>query len=118
MAHQSNETPLDIDRIKVKRALISVYYKDGLIDLAQTLTDNGVELYSTGGTEKFLRDNGFPVKSVADMTGFPEVFDGRVKTLHPLVHGGLLYRRELQSHIDQAREHKIEDIDMLIVNLY
>ncbi|HET6513391.1 MAG TPA: bifunctional phosphoribosylaminoimidazolecarboxamide formyltransferase/IMP cyclohydrolase [Candidatus Kapabacteria bacterium] len=118
MAHSSTETPRQIDRIKIKRALLSVFYKDGLEDLAKSLTANGVELYSTGGTEKFLRDKGFAVRSVSEMTGFPEVFDGRVKTLHPLVHGGLLYRRELESHEKQAREHGVEDIDMLVVNLY
>jgi phosphoribosylaminoimidazolecarboxamide formyltransferase / IMP cyclohydrolase len=119
MSHAaSNEQPIHIDRIKIKRALLSVFYKDGLEELALALANNGVELYSTGGTEKFLRDKGFAVKSVSDMTGFPEVFDGRVKTLHPMVHGGLLYRRELASHGAQAKEHGVEDIDMLVVNLY
>lgn len=118
MSHTNTETPKQIDRIKVKRALLSVFYKDGLEELARALASSGVELYSTGGTEKFLRDKGFEVRSVSDLTGFPEVFDGRVKTLHPMVHGGLLYRRELESHGAQAKEHGVEDIDMLVVNLY
>lgn len=119
MSHAASTEPvITIDRLPIKRAVLSVFYKDGLEDLAKALTQHGVELYSTGGTEKFLKEKGFDVKSVSSLTNSPEVFDGRVKTLHPMVHGGLLFRRELQSHLDQAREHQIAGIDLLVVNLY
>jgi phosphoribosylaminoimidazolecarboxamide formyltransferase/IMP cyclohydrolase len=119
MSHsQSAEKELPIDLVPVKRALLSVFDKTGLADLAKTLTQHGVDLYSTGGTERYLKEKGFTVHTVEELTGFPEVFDGRLKTLHPLVHGGLLYRRELASHVSQAEEHEISAIDMLIVNLY
>src|SRR5439155_2305972 len=75
-------------------------------------------LYSTGGTERYLRDLNIPVRSITSLTNASEVFDGRLKTLHPMVHGGLLFRRDLQSHLDQASEQGIEPIDLLIVNLY
>jgi phosphoribosylaminoimidazolecarboxamide formyltransferase / IMP cyclohydrolase len=119
MSSQPNtETVLQIDRIPVRRALISVFDKTGLDDLAKALAAKGVEIWSTGGTEKYLRGLGIEVLSVSDVTKSPEVFDGRLKTLHPMVHGGLLYRRELQSHVDQAREHGIGAIDLLVSNLY
>ena len=86
--------------------------------MAEALRRHSVELYSTGGTEKFLRDNGFAVKSVSDLTNFPEMMDGRVKTLHPMVHGGLLFRRDIAEHAAQASEHHIKPIDLLVVNLY
>ncbi len=114
----SQEKELTIDRIPLRRALLSVFDKTGLVDLAKALTTRGVILYSTGGTEKFLRDSDFDVRSVSELTRFPEMLDGRVKTLHPMVHGGLLYRRELTSHVEQAQEHGIEGIDLLVVNLY
>jgi phosphoribosylaminoimidazolecarboxamide formyltransferase/IMP cyclohydrolase len=119
MSTQAQTEPtLHINRIPVRRALISVFDKTGLDVLAKALAEKGVEIWSTGGTEKYLRDLGIAVKSVSDVTKSPEVFDGRLKTLHPMVHGGLLFRRELQSHIDQAAEHGIEAVDLLVVNLY
>ena len=107
-----------IENIQIKTALLSVSDKSDLKSLAEALAKHGVELYSTGGTEKFLRDNGFVVKSVSDLTNFPEMMDGRVKTLHPMVHGGLLYRRDMAEHAAQAKAHSIQAIDLLVVNLY
>src|ERR1041385_5749707 len=119
MSSQPNtETVLNIDRIPIRRALISVFDKTGHDELAKALAAKGVEIWSTGGTEKYLRDLGITVKSVSDVTKSPEVFDGRLKTLHPIVHGGLLFRRELKSHVDQAIEHGIAAVDLLVVNLY
>jgi phosphoribosylaminoimidazolecarboxamide formyltransferase / IMP cyclohydrolase len=113
-----DERQLAIDIVPIRRALISVFDKTGLDRLARTLQTHGIEMYSTGGTEKYLRELGVDVHSVTELTDSPEVFDGRVKTLHPMVHGGLLFRRELPSHIAQAEEHGIEPIDLLVVNLY
>ncbi len=107
-----------IGNIQIKTALLSVSDKSGLKELAEALALNGVQLYSTGGTEKFLHDNGFAVKSVSELTHFPEMMDGRVKTLHPMVHGGLLYRRDVPEHVAQASEHSIQALDLLVVNLY
>ena len=107
-----------IENIQIKTALLSVSDKSELKELANALTSFGVQLYSTGGTEKFLHDNGYAVKSVSELTKFPEMMDGRVKTLHPMVHGGLLYRRDIAEHAAQASEHGIESIDLLVVNLY
>lgn len=101
-----------------KRALISVSDKTGLIDLARELAGKGVELISTGGTAKTLRDAGLTVLDISQVTGFPEMMDGRVKTLHPKVHGGLLFLRGNAEHEAQAKEHGIEPIDFVIVNLY
>src|SRR6202050_599348 len=100
----------------VRRALISVSEKTGVTDLARALVARGVEILSTGGTARLLRDAGLSVRDVADYTGFPEMMDGRLKTLHPKIHGGLLGRRG----IDDAAmaEHQIAPIDLLIVNLY
>lgn len=100
------------------RALLSVHDKTGIVEFARDLVDLRFELISTGGTFAELRDAGLPVIAVADMTGFPEILDGRVKTLHPRVHGGLLARRELREHMDQLREHAITPIDLLASNLY
>lgn len=104
------------DFLPVRRALLSVSDKTGLIDLARALVARNVELLSTGGTAKAIRDAGLPVKDVAELTGFPEMMDGRVKTLHPLVHGGLLGR----AGVDEAvmAEHGIAPIDLLVLNLY
>ncbi len=102
----------------VRRALISVSDKTGMIDLATALVAQGVELLSTGGSAQAMRDAGLPVKDVADVTGFPEMMDGRVKTLHPVVHGGLLARRDNDGHVAAMKEHDIGEIDLLIVNLY
>jgi phosphoribosylaminoimidazolecarboxamide formyltransferase/IMP cyclohydrolase len=104
--------------MKIRRALLSVTDKTGLVDFARGLHEHGVELLSTGGTAKVLRDAGLPVKDVSEHTGFPEMLDGRVKTLHPLIHGGLLFRRDLPAHVEQAAAHGIEPIDMVAVNLY
>lgn len=102
----------------IRRALISVSDKTGLIDLAQSLNARGVELLSTGGSAKAIRDAGIPVTDVADATGFPEMMDGRVKTLHPKVHGGLLALRDNDAHVAAMDEHGIGAIDLLVVNLY
>jgi phosphoribosylaminoimidazolecarboxamide formyltransferase/IMP cyclohydrolase len=102
----------------VRRALISVSDKSGLVELGRFLADRGVDILSTGGSAKALADAGVKVREVADYTGFPEMLDGRVKTLHPKVHGGLLGRRDLASHRDAMAKHDIGDIDLLCVNLY
>ncbi|MCW5651611.1 MAG: bifunctional phosphoribosylaminoimidazolecarboxamide formyltransferase/IMP cyclohydrolase [Ramlibacter sp.] len=99
-------------------ALISVSDKTGIVELARALHASGLKLLSTGGTAKLLADNGLPVTEVAEMTGFPEMLDGRVKTLHPKVHGGLLARRDLPAHMAALAEHQIDTIDVLVVNLY
>ena len=100
------------------RALISVSDKTGIVELAQALHRLGVSLISTGGTARLLADQGLPVTEVAEVTGFPEMLDGRVKTLHPKVHGGLLARRDLPEHMAALQAHGIDTIDLLVVNLY
>ena len=107
-----------MDRIAIRRALLSVSDKAGLVELAQALAARGVELVSTGGTAKALRDAGLPVKDVADLTGFPEMMDGRVKTLHPTVHGGILAVRDNAEHRAAMDTHGIGAIDLVVVNLY
>ncbi|AXI48258.1 bifunctional phosphoribosylaminoimidazolecarboxamide formyltransferase/inosine monophosphate cyclohydrolase [Sulfitobacter sp. SK012] len=102
----------------VKRALLSVSDKTGLVDLGRALADRGIELLSTGGTAKALRDAGLEVRDVADATGYPEMMDGRVKTLHPVVHGGLLALRDNDTHRAAMDEHGIGEIDLVVVNLY
>lgn len=104
--------------IKVKRALISVSDKNGLAEFAKGLHALGIELLSTGGTAQLLQSAGLPVKEVAQYTGFPEILDGRVKTLHPAIHGGLLALRDNKEHMDQISERNIGLIDMVVVNLY
>ena len=106
------------DLTPIRRALISVSDKTGLIELGKSLSDRGVELLSTGGSAKALRDAGLTVVDVADVTGFPEMMDGRVKTLHPKVHGGLLALRSNPEHVAAMEEHGIGGIDLLVVNLY
>lgn len=106
------------DLYPIRRALISVSDKTGLIELGQALTARGVELLSTGGSAKALRDAGLAVKDVSEVTGFPEMMDGRVKTLHPIVHGGLLALRDNDGHVAAMNEHGIGAIDLLVVNLY
>jgi phosphoribosylaminoimidazolecarboxamide formyltransferase / IMP cyclohydrolase len=103
---------------KIQRAILSVTDKTGLVDFARKLTAMGVELISTGGTAKLLRDSGVAVKDISDLTGFPEMLDGRVKTLHPKVHGGILHRRDNPAHRSAVAEHGIAPIDMVVVNLY
>src|SRR5499426_3625877 len=102
----------------VERALISVFDKTGVLDFAKRLVELRIEILSTGGTAKLLRDSGLPVKDVSEFTGWPEMLGGRVKTLHPKVHGGLLYRRNHPEDQKQAKEHGIAPIDLVIVNLY
>ena len=104
--------------IKIKRALISVSNKAGILELAQELQERNVEIVSTGGSASMLRDAGFNVKEVSELTGFPEMMDGRLKTLHPSVHGGLLAVRDEKSHLEAMEAHKIKEIDLLIVSLY
>jgi phosphoribosylaminoimidazolecarboxamide formyltransferase/IMP cyclohydrolase len=100
------------------RALISVSDKSGVVDFARGLRELGTEIFSTGGTKKSLEAAGVKIHSVSELTGFPEILDGRVKTLHPAVHGGILARRDLPQHMSQLSQHHIEPIDMVVVNLY
>jgi phosphoribosylaminoimidazolecarboxamide formyltransferase/IMP cyclohydrolase len=102
----------------ITRALMSVTDKRGLAEFAQFLSGYKVEIISTGGTAKMLRDHGVAVVEVADYTGFPEMLDGRVKTLHPKIHGGILGRRDLPDHLEQMARHGIGPIDLVVVNLY
>jgi len=103
---------------KMRRALLSVTDKSGLVEFAQELARHDVDLVSTGGTAKALREAGLAVRDISDLTGFPEMLDGRVKTLHPKVHGGILHIRENAQHVAAVKEHGIEPIDMVVVNLY
>ena len=107
-----------MDQVTIKRALLSVSDKTGIVELGQALAARGVELVSTGGTAKALRDAGLEVRDISDLTGFPEMMDGRVKTLHPKVHGGLLAVRDNEEHVASMREHEIGAIDLVVVNLY
>ncbi len=107
-----------MDIVTVKRALLSVSDKTGIVELGQALARHGVELVSTGGTARTLREAGLAVKDVAELTGFPEMMDGRVKTLHPTVHGGLLAVRDDPGHVASMDEHGIGAIDLVVVNLY
>ncbi|NCO02734.1 MAG: bifunctional phosphoribosylaminoimidazolecarboxamide formyltransferase/IMP cyclohydrolase [Alphaproteobacteria bacterium] len=104
--------------VKIKRALLSVSDKGGLVEFAKKLSEHGVEIISTGGTAKAIKDAGIAVKDVSEHTGFPEMMDGRVKTLHPTVHGGILSRRDLPEHVKAQQDHNIGDIDLVVVNLY
>ncbi len=104
--------------MQIKRALISVSDKTGIIDFSQRLSRNGVEILSTGGTARLLRENGIKVKDVSEYTNFPEMMDGRVKTLHPKIHGGLLALRDNADHMEAAKKNVIEMIDLVVVNLY
>ena len=106
------------DLVPLKRALLSVSDKTGLIELARSLAARGVDLLSTGGSARAMRDAGLEVRDVAEVTGFPEMMDGRVKTLHPKVHGGLLALRDNEAHVVAMEDHGIEGIDLLVVNLY
>jgi len=103
---------------KIRRALISVSDKAGIVDFARTLQSFGVEIISTGGTATALREAGIEVRDVSDITGFPEMMDGRIKTLHPRIHGALLALRDNPEHIAAMREHDIEPIDLVVINLY
>ena len=103
---------------KIKRAIISVTDKKGIVDFAKSLSRFDVEILSTGGTAKALRQGGVPVTGISDYTGFPEMMDGRVKTLHPKVHGGLLGLRDNPEHVRMMEKYGIKGIDMVVVNLY
>jgi phosphoribosylaminoimidazolecarboxamide formyltransferase/IMP cyclohydrolase len=103
---------------KIERAILSVTDKTGLVEFARHLASMEVELVSTGGTARLLREAGISVKDISELTGFPEMLDGRVKTLHPMVHGGILHRRENPAHVSSIEEHGIVPIDMIVVNLY
>ena len=109
---------MSTNHILIQRALISVSDKTGVVEFAKFLADRKVKILSTGGTAKLLADNGIDVTEVGDYTGFPEMMDGRVKTLHPRVHGGILARRDLAHHVDAMKKHDIPAIDMVVVNLY
>src|SRR3954468_2468474 len=106
------------DLRRISRVLLSVSDKSGLIDFALSLSNHGIELVSTGGTAKAIADSGLKVRDVSELTGFPEMMDGRVKTLHPKVHGGLLAIRDDAKHAASMKEHGIAPIDLLVVNLY
>src|SRR4030067_1387908 len=106
------------DVVSIKRVLISVYRKEGLKELAETLSSLGAEILSTGGTEKQLKEWGIKTTSVSSYTGFPDILEGRVKTLHPKMFGGILAKREDPHQIEEAKSHEIGLIDMIIANLY
>ena len=103
---------------RIERALISVSDKKGIVEFCRALTDFGIELVSTGGTASLLRENKVAVKDVSELTGFPEMMDGRVKTLHPKVHGGILALRDNPEHLAKMKEHGIAPIDLVVANLY
>jgi phosphoribosylaminoimidazolecarboxamide formyltransferase/IMP cyclohydrolase len=115
--HSIPSSPI-VDVKPVRRALLSVTDKTGLVEFARSLVSHGVELVSTGGTSKALRDAGLAVRDISDLTGFPEMMDGRVKTLHPKVHGGILHIRGNAEHVAAVEAHGIEPVDMVVVNLY
>ncbi len=108
----------NIMKIKIKRVLISVSDKKGIVEFAKELNALGIEIISTGGTFKLLQENGIDAKKVAEVTGFPEILSGRVKTLHPVIHGGILARRDNDSDLQEIKEHNIQSLDMVVVNLY
>lgn len=103
---------------KIERAIVSVTDKKGIVEFARSLTSFGIEILSTGGTAKALREGGLDVIDISTYTGFPEMLDGRVKTLHPKVHGGILGMRDNPDHLEMMKEHEIKNIDLIVVNLY
>ena len=107
-----------MDLLPIHRAILSVTDKTGLVEFAKFLVDNGVELVSTGGTMKCLKEGGLPVKAVSDVTGFPEILGGRVKTLHPLIHGGILCNKDLPEQLETVKKMGITPVDLVCVNLY
>jgi phosphoribosylaminoimidazolecarboxamide formyltransferase / IMP cyclohydrolase len=107
-----------LDRVPIRRALISVYDKTGLEELAQGLHAAGVSIVSTGSTASRISAAGVPVTEVSEITGFPECLDGRVKTLHPKVHAGILADRRLEDHVQQLKDLEVEPFDLVVVNLY
>jgi phosphoribosylaminoimidazolecarboxamide formyltransferase / IMP cyclohydrolase len=116
--HNTDSLAYPTDFRQIRRALLSVTDKTGLIDFARVLASFGIDLVSTGGTARALREAGLSVRDISDLTGFPEMLDGRVKTLHPKVHGGILHIRDNAGHMASVAEHQIEPIDMVVVNLY
>src|SRR5438270_1151422 len=114
----SSVAPVAPGEVQVTRALLSVSDKTGIVELARGLVELGIEIISTGGTARELAEAGIPVREVADLTGFPEIMDGRVKTLHPKLHAGLLALRDSPSHMQAADEHDVELVDLVCVNLY
>jgi len=104
--------------VTIQRALISVFDKTGIVEFARELASMNVEILSTGGTARLLRDSGIPVRDVAEVTGWPEMLGGRVKTLHPKIHGGILFQRAHQGHCEETKKHGIAPIDLVVVNLY
>jgi len=103
---------------KIERALISVTDKTGIVEFAKELELLGIEIISTGGTARVLREGDVKVIDISELTGFPEILEGRVKTLHPKVHGGILFKREKEDHIETIKKHNIKPIDLIVVNLY
>src|ERR1700729_579625 len=116
--HNTDSLSSPIDFRQIRRALLSVTDKTGLIDFARVLASFGIDLVSTGGTARALREAGLAIRDISALTGFPEMLDGRVKTLHPKVHGGILHIRDNDEHMASVNEHAIEPIDMVVVNLY
>lgn len=107
-----------MDLLPIHRAILSVTDKTGLVEFAKFLVDNGVELVSTGGTMKCLKEGGLPVKAVSDVTGFLEILGGRVKTLHPMIHGGILCNKDLPEQLETVKKMGITPVDLVCVNLY
>lgn len=107
-----------MDLLPIHRAILSVTDKTGLVEFAKFLVDSGVELVSTGGTMKCLKEGGLPVKAVSDVTGFPEILGGRVKTLHPMIHGGILCNKDLPEQLETVKKMGITPVDLVCVNLY
>ncbi len=104
--------------LKIERALISVTNKTGIVELAKELQELNIEIISTGGTAKILKEGGVKVIDISEVTGFPEILGGRVKTLHPLVHGGILFKRDDKEHLETIKSYRIKPIDLVVVNLY
>src|SRR5216684_3419560 len=111
-------TEIESHLVRIRRALISVSDKTGIVDFARELKRFDIEIISTGGTAKALREAGIEVRDVSEVTGFPEMMDGRIKTLHPKIHGALLGLRDNPEHVAAMNKHEIEPIDMVVVNLY
>ena len=110
--------PISPGEVRVQRALLSVSDKTGIVEFARGLADLGIEIISTGGTAQELSDAGIPVRGISDLTGFPEIMDGRVKTLHPKLYAGVLALRDDGRHMRSAQEHDVEFVDLICVNLY
>src|SRR5947199_10496824 len=114
----SRLAPVQPGEVQIGRALLSVSDKTGVVEFARGLSELGIEIISTGGTARELVEAGIPVRTVSDLTGFPEIMDGRVKTLHPKLHAGLLALPDASAHLQAAEEHDVELIDLVCVNLY